>query len=179
MKILFLILVFSVFFLSSCSVARFARYYASADAPGGKLEEQVYKSKGTSYEIGKLGGTWKKIDVKGGDIAFLNGEIGATITADSTCDKKGRYSLTALSESLTIGIEDKELIGRNELMIDGQKALSSFYTGKLDGVSLKLNAVVFRKGGCIYDFTYVSSPDEFDAGLGEFQKFTFGFRIIK
>ncbi|HEX3034535.1 MAG TPA: hypothetical protein VHT73_05280 [Thermodesulfobacteriota bacterium] len=177
---IFVTLIFATLFLSSCSVFKFAKYYASADDnEDGKLKGRVYQSEYTSYEIGELSERWEKIKVGGGDVAFLNENIGATITVDSTCNKKGKYSLKALSESLLIGIEDKKLIQRNELTLSGENALSSIYTGKLDGVPLKINAIVFKKGNCIYDFTYTSSPDNFSNGFGDFHEFISNFEVKK
>ena len=177
MKIFCVIFVFFIIFFNSCTVIRFARYYASADSPKGKLEGRVYRSANTSYEIGELGDKWRRINIEGGDLAFLNDKLGATITVNSTCKKKMNYSLEALSESLLIGIKDKQLVERNKLTINNEKALSSIYTGKLDGVPLKLNAVVFKKDDCIYDFTYASSPGNFDSGFSDFEEFISKFKV--
>ena len=180
MKTLFIISVFfTILMNSSCSIVTFAKYYASADNEDGKLKGRVYQSEYTSYEIGELPDRWKRINIEGGDVAFLNESIGATITVDSTCNKKGKYSLKALSESLLIGIEDKKLIQSKEITVGGENALSSIYTGKLDGVPLKINAVVFKKGNCIYDFTYISSPDNFSSGSGDFGEFISKFEVKK
>lgn len=177
MKIFLIISIFFAFFLSSCSVFKFAKYYASADNEGGEFKGRAYRSEYTSYQIGELSDQWKRVKIEGGDAAFLNESIGATITVDSTCNKKGKYSLKALSESLLIGIEDKTLIQRDELTVSGENALSSIYTGKLDGIPLKISAVVFKKGNCIYDFTYTSSPDNFSSGFGDFGEFISKFEV--
>src|SRR3990170_1819563 len=85
MNNLLTILVFFSVFFSSCSVIKFARYYASADnSSSGKLSGQVYESKDTIYEIGKLSDKWKRINIKGGDLAFWDEAIQATITVNST-----------------------------------------------------------------------------------------------
>jgi hypothetical protein len=183
MKGLFVTLIFFIAFFNSCSVIKFARYYASADTqstkPSGKLIGRVYESKSTSYEVGELSDKWKGIKIEGGDLAFWNHEIGATITVNSTCNQKGNYSLRILSEPLVIGITDKQMVERNELNIDGQKALESIYLGKLDNVSIKLSAVVLKKNDCIYDFTYTSSPNNFDRGFSDFKEFISQFKVLK
>ena len=75
------------------------------------------------------------------------------------------YSLKALSESLIIGIKDKKAQKREDTAVDGQKALQTLYTGTLNGVPVNIETVVFRKGECIYDFTYASSPDSFESDI--------------
>jgi len=180
MNNLLTILVFFSVFFSSCSVIKFARYYASADnSSSGKLSGQVYESKDTTYEIGKLSDNWKRININGGDLAFWNEVLQATITVNSTCTKNTNYSLKALSNSLLIGIKDKQLVEANEITVSGEKALESIYLAKMDNDSVKLCAVVMKNNNCIYDFTYTSSPDKFDIGFSEFKDFLSQFRVIK
>ncbi|MGH7807037.1 MAG: hypothetical protein ACRENT_03000 [Thermodesulfobacteriota bacterium] len=181
MKIFFMILGSFIFFFSSCSVVRFAQYYASADSSPGKLMGRVYEAKDTSYEIGELRDSWKRINIEGGDLAFWSDKLAATITVNSTCNKNGKkvnYSLKALTNSLLIGITDKQLVESREKTINGEMALRSDYQGKLDKVPVKISAVVLKKDNCYYDLTYASSPDSFNEGLGDFEQFVSQFKLI-
>jgi len=181
MKIFFLALAFCTFFFNSCSVMKFAQYYASADSSPGKLKGRVYETKDTSYEIGQLPDNWNRINVDGGDLAFWNAKFGATITVNSIChrnDKNLNYSLKALTNSLLIGIKDKRLVESEETTISGEKALLSVYQGNLDKVPVKIIAVVLKKKSCNYDLTYASSPDSFDGGIADFKGFVSQFRLI-
>ena len=181
MKTLLLTFIFFVLSFNSCSVVKFARYYASADSSKGVLKGRLYQTDSTSYEIGELADGWKRINIKGGDLAFWNKKLGSTITVNSTCNKDNKevkYSLKALSDSLLLGISDKELIHREEIAVDGEKALESVYRGKLDKTSVKINTVVLKKGNCFYDLSYASSPDGFEAGIAEFREFVSQFKVI-
>lgn len=181
MKIFFIILGFFILFFNSCSVIKFTQYYASADSSPGKLRGRVYETKDTSYEIGELRDNWKRIKIEGGDLAFWNDKLEATITINSTCnksDKKVNYSLKALTNSLLIGITDKQLLESEEITISGEKGLRSVYLGKLDKIPVKISAVVLKESSCNYDLTYASSPDSFDGGLGDFQEFMSEFKLI-
>ncbi|MEQ9618097.1 MAG: hypothetical protein RIG61_02860 [Deltaproteobacteria bacterium] len=166
--------------MNSCSVVKFIGYYRSADSGNdGKLDGLVYTSDDTTYRIGALPGDWKRLDIEGGDLAYNSLLSDSTITVNSTCDpKKKNYSLKALSESLLIGIKDKKAVKREETSVDGQKALSSIYTGSINGAPVKIETVVFRKGECIYDFTYASPPDSFDDGEAVFEEFISQFRVL-
>jgi hypothetical protein len=180
MKRIITILIFFSLSFNSCSVIKFAHYYASADSSSnGKLNGQVYQSKDTTYEIGILSDNWKRINIKGGDLAFFNELIQATITVNSTCNIKGNYGLKALSNSLLIGFKDRQTLETKEITINGGKALESVYLGKLEHAPVKLSAVVLKKDSCVYDLTYSSSPDKFDSGLSEFKVFSSQFRVIK
>lgn len=166
--------------LNSCGVTKFVGYYASADDDkSGKLEGQVFQTDDTSYRIGTLPSTWKRNNVEGGDLAFNNSAINATLTVNSTCnEKKKNYSLRALSESLLIGINGKEALERKEITVDGQQALRTIYTGSLNNVPIQIATVVLRKDICIYDFTYASSPQNFDLGIVDFDNFVSQFKAL-
>ena len=174
------IICLSVLLLNSCSIAKFVGYYASADSGNdGKLDGLVYTSDDTSYKIGTLPDDWKRLKIKGGDLAYNSLLSDSTITVNSTCDpKKKKYSLKALSESLLIGIKGKKAVKREETTVDGQKALSSLYTGSINDTPVKIETVVFRKGECIYDFTYASPPDSFDGGQIVFKEFISQFKVL-
>jgi hypothetical protein len=155
-------------------------YYASAGTGNkGKLDGQVYTSDASSYQIGALPDGWKRIDIEGGDLAFSDSYNDSTITVNSTCDeRKMKYSLKALSESLIVGVKDKKAESRQETQIDGQQALSTIYTGSLANVPVKIETRVFKKNNCVYDFTYASSPDKFDSGAQVFNDFVSQFRVL-
>lgn len=178
-KGIFLLLLTAVL-LGSCSLGKFVGYYASAGAgDDGKLNGQVYTSDKTSYTIGTLPESWKRIKIEGGDLAFSNSVDDSTITVNSTCDeRKMKYSLKALSESLITGIKDKEAQSREDIRIDGQPALKTIYTGSLNGTPVKIETRVFKKNDCVYDFTYASSPSKFDEEAGVFDEFISQFKVL-
>ena len=176
----FLTLLIFILCLNSCAVTKFVGYYASAgDEDEGNLSGQVFQTEDTSYRIGTLPASWQRQNIDGGDLAFRNTQFDATMTVNSTCnEKKKNYSLRALSESLLIGINNKEAIERKEITVDGQQALKTIYTGSLDNTPIKIATVVFRKGICIYDFTYASSPEHFDIGIVDFNNFVSQIKVL-
>lgn len=177
--IYFFLLVFIVC-LNSCSVTRFVGYYASAGSDdSGELKGQVFQTDDTSYRIGTLPNSWKRNNIEGGDLAYNNTQFDATMTVNSTCnEKKKNYSLKALSESLLIGIQGKEALEREEIIVNGQKALKTTYIGRLDNVPIKIATLVLKKGICIYDFTYASSPEHFEIGIVDFNNFVSQFKAL-
>jgi len=129
--------------------------------------------------IGTLPESWKRIGIEGGDLAFSNSVADSTITVNSTCDeRKTRYSLKALSESLITGIKNKKAESRQDIQIDGQPALKSIYTGSLNNTPVMIETRVFKKNECVYDFTYASSPSNFDTEAGVFDEFISRFKVL-
>jgi hypothetical protein len=170
-----------IILLNSCSIAKFAKYYAGADSDSssGSLHGLYYEKEETTYIIGSLPDTWKKLAIKGGDLAFLNPEDNSTVTVNSTCDKnKIKYNLKALSNTLLIGIDDKKLIESSERTVSGEVSLQRIYEGNLSGVPIKISTVVVKKGDCIYDMSYSSARDNFENWFGEFNEFVSRFKIM-
>ena len=172
------VIIFS-FLLFSCSIFEFGYFYITDGSSNrGKLEGRVFKSKYTKYEIGPLPEGWKRIDIKGGDIAFWNKALGGTITVDSTCEKNLGSDPEALAENLLAGVTDRELIEKRNLGVDGEEAFEGVYTGRIGKFPIKVGAIVLRKGNCVYDLTYASAPDNFQQGVNIFRDFVLGFKVL-
>lgn len=177
----FVILITFTLLLNSCSIVKFAKYYAGAESSStsGTLHGSYYKEEDTAYIIGSLPDPWKRINIKGGDLAFLNPQDNSTITVNSTCDKnKVKYSLRALSNTLLIGIDDKKSIESSERMVSGETALQRTSEGNVSGVPIKIVTVVLKKGDCIYDMSYSSARDNFDNWFGVFNEFVSRFKVL-
>ena len=174
------LLISAALLLGSCSIGKFVGYYASAGKKDeGKLNGQIFTSDSTSYMIGTLPEGWKRIGIEGGDLAFSNSLEDSTITVNSTCDeRKTRYSLKALSESLITGLKNKKAESRQDSQIDGHPALITIYTGSLNNNPVMIETRVFKKNDCVYDFTYGSSPSNFDSGAPEFDEFISQFKVL-
>lgn len=174
-----ILLVILCFFLSSCSAFRFAKIYASSDSKEGSLVGNVYKSKFTSYKIGTLSNDWKKIKVKDGDLLFLSDKRNSAITVNSTCEPaKFKFSLNALSNSLVIGVRDKQLLAREDIFVDSESALFSRYLSNSDNKEVNLATVVMKKSACVYDFSVSSTQNDFEPILDVFVRFISDFRVL-
>ena len=63
------------------------------------------------------------------------------------------------------------------LRLDGRDALVQRWDGALDGVGVKVGAMVTKKNDCLYDVLYVAPPARFDEGWGDFVAAVQGFRV--
>lgn len=165
--------------VSSCSVFKFAKIYASSDPGSGQLDGDVYKTDLTSYRIGALGNNWKRVNMDYGDLFFANTDRTSAITVNSSCGpNKTKYNLTALAGSLLVGIKGKQLVDRELIQVDGQEALFSLYEAEYEGEDLKISTVVFKKGQCVYDFSYTNINNKFDINFKKFVNFLSQFRVL-
>lgn len=165
--------------LSSCAVTRFAKHYGSVDGKKGNLRGEVFVSDSNSYRISKLPAEWKKIKIKGGDLAFYNSSYDSTITVNSVCDEaKRNYSLKALSKSLVTGIENKKLTKSEMVDVDKSKGLYSEYLATLDNEIFSLATLVYKSEKCNYDFSYSATEDNFQTSIDTFKNLISRFEEI-
>lgn len=178
-KIFFVKILLACFILSSCSAVKFAKYYVSSNDPDkGYLAGNVYKTKSTSFRIGELSREWNRVNTSEGGLFFWNKKTESTTTVNSTCKPaKKKYSLAALSNSLVIGIKDKDLIERRVILVDGEDSLLSIYGFEENNQNLSLATVVTKKEDCVYDFSF-SSRDNFDQHFHKFLEFVAGFKVL-
>ena len=107
----------------------------------------------------------------------MNRNTGATIYFDSNC--KARFedkSLPDLLKHLTFGMAQGDPMVEEALTLGGRKALLRVHSGEVDGVSVKIAAVVLKKNSCIYDGLYISSPVDFDSAMPNFRNVLNGFK---
>jgi hypothetical protein len=122
-------------------------------------------------------GSWKKVEPGGADKAWYHPDIGASIYFDSNCKERfedGR--LEDLITHLTFGLVQGAPLREEMLMLDGREALLRVYDGKMDGVPVRVGAVVTKKNECLYDGVYIASPSEFDAQWSAFVEVISGFK---
>ena len=175
-----LILILFCITFSSCSVTRFAGYYVSSDQQNkGSLDRSIYISKNTSYRIGSLSEQWKRVKTDEGDLLYSNEFKKSTLTVNSTCEPpKTKFSLKALSESLTIGIKNKKLIERKDLEVDDEPALYSKYISLIDSQTVDVATVVMKKFSCVYDFSVSTIGTDFNSVLEQFFVFVSEFKVL-
>ncbi len=141
--------------------------------------------KSSTYQISGPDSPWNKLSVSKdpstiesmkADLAYENPETGAIISINSLCRKYSETSLEDLTNNLVRGISNKEILKRQETLVDGAKALDTLFSGDMDNVNLHIRTVVLIKDSCTYDFIYVSIPKR-DSGNGQaFEKFLASFR---
>jgi len=125
----------------------------------GELSAGRYSDAEASYHIGSLPDRWQRIDVGGqNDLAWRNGQLGAVIQVNASCDPSLDIPLLALTNHLLIGFTEREVLSQDLMPLASREALRTHVTAKLDGVPRELLLVVVKKDDCVYDFALVAPP---------------------
>ena len=140
-----------------------------------KAHKETKRSEGR-YSVGNPDGDWMRVRPGGADKAWFNRTLGATIYFDSNC--KSRYDdgrLSDLVTHLTFGLAQGTPIREESMTLDNREALLRVYDGAIDGVSVRVGAMVTKKDLCLYDGLYIASPSAFEDGWGTFVSMLSGF----
>ncbi|MBI2341360.1 MAG: hypothetical protein HYY43_00645 [Deltaproteobacteria bacterium] len=138
----------------------------------GYRNQQVFIKKGLSYRVGYLGPQWKEFKTGSKSASFHNDSMGATISTDAFCG--GAFEdlpLKTLDGQLFAGMEKRVVSKTDEIVLDGRGALRTVSEASIDGVRLKFDAVTIKKNNCTVDFVYMSPPENYSAGLNDFETF--------
>lgn len=148
-----------------------------AKSPARTAHDRAARREGR-YDLGDPGDGWKRQRAGGADQTWYNAELFASIYADSNC--KSRYQdgpLVDLITHLTFGIARGEPLVDQRRTLDRREALLRTYDGALDGVKVKVGAVVTKKHRCVYDLLYIAPPATFDRGWDDFMQVVEGFEV--
>lgn len=155
-----------------CASSALAFALAACGTPKAKVTGKV-----ADFSHGQLPAGWKKTDVKGLATAYYHSGYGATAGVAPVCEGINDFTLESLAQRELVGLEQRETLEEKRLTVDGREAVEWVVKGSVDGVEMRVNLVVFRKDGCVYDLNLVSKPENFDKARAEFQLFVTGFKL--
>lgn len=140
----------------------------------------VHTEGGGSFKVGELPHEWQRQDFEYRAIYFKHQTYPVAIEVDAFC--KGSLDdgpLPILSNQLYYGMTKQHRLFRKSIVLDGREAIRTLVSGKMDGVVLHLDTVVVKKHGCLFDFAYISAPEDYDKGVRDFENFYQGFQYIQ
>ena len=139
----------------------------------------VVKTRGGEFRFGPLSDLWQKKKIKARALLFQNSSDLATITVSSWCrNAASEVPLIALTEELHAGIENLKTIAANEVPVGPRVGYMTTVTGQVDNKNIWLKTVVLKMNSCIFDFLYVSTPDQITS-VADFDQAVTSFGYVK
>ena len=71
---------------------------------------------------------------------------------------------------MTAGIRTKDEPIERALFLDGREAIMLQTKGNLDGVDMQMAVVALAKNQCLFDFVYITRPENFTKDFGDFHQ---------
>lgn len=143
---------------------------------GGSLRDGVYRDAEATYRVGELPDAWSRIDFSGNDLAWTDG-AGSVIAVNAVCEGHGDPSLEVLTQHLLLGFDERHVIEREPMRIDGRGALRTRANASLDGVPVEMELTLVKKDGCVYDMIYTAPAGRFGVRAADYRQLVERFAV--
>jgi hypothetical protein len=153
---------------------------AGAVACGGaRFDGRVVRGDGFAFVVPPPPARWQKLDRAGSALAFRDESAGATVLLGARCGLDGDdVPLSALTAHLFLQFTERRIDRQEVVPFDGREAMHTVLSAKLDGVSLRYDAWVLKKDGCVYDLVYFAPEHGFARGHEAFAELVRGFATL-
>jgi len=121
------------------------------------------------------GNSFQSISETAADQAWQSQKTGNTISYLSECPEPAMSLELLTSESLAV-LKNNHVIEQKTKFFNGREALATRAEGTLDGIGMKMQALVFKRNGCSFLITYAARKDRFNDELHEFTQFLESFQ---
>lgn len=139
----------------------------------------IYRRGPVHFAHGVLPAGWKPATVEGLAVAFYHDRFGATAGVATVCEGIRDAGLESLARQELVGLERRSVLEEGRISVDGREAVDWVVKGSVDGVDVRVNLVVLRKGPCVYDLNLVCRPSTFEEARADFRAFVAGFRVLE
>jgi hypothetical protein len=128
-----------------------------------------------TYRVGTPGPDWRPHAEKNSQVAWRHRHDPAVIQVRSQCEEHGDSSLEQFTDHLRIDFREWEVASQRFITLENREALRTTVDANLDGAPIKLELIVMKKNGCLFDLTYISAPSAFGDGMASFERVLDGF----
>lgn len=142
---------------------------------GGALRDGRFAKEGVRYRVtAPAESAFRRVGFAENDLAWSS-TAGHLIATNATCKDHGDPTLEVLTGHLLLGFEERTLVERKPLTLDGRAALRSIFEVSIDGVPAEVEVVVLKKNGCVHDFTFVAPRGQRATHQASFDALVAGF----
>ncbi|PYM92727.1 MAG: hypothetical protein DME04_14215 [Candidatus Rokuibacteriota bacterium] len=150
---------------------------ALAACAGRRIENGIYHSP-KGYRVALPSPAWVVAEASRADLELRHHGGGAAMLANAECDERSTArSGDLLLRQLLIGIRDRATITREEVSLNGRRAVHRVLDGRLASPDepTRIEAYVMKDERCVYDFVYVAPPPSFESWRPDFLRFVESF----
>lgn len=112
---------------------------------------------------------------KSSDQMWVSNKTASTISYFTSCSPS-EPTLKAIRTNAFASLESVEVSKEENVQINEREGLKSNIEGKLEGVPVKVQFIVFKKNSCSYHLSYVALKENFDKEVDAFTNFIKTFK---
>lgn len=117
---------------------------------------------------------FQKLDDNSGDQSWKSKKTANIISFLTDCGGSDP-NLESLQVEIESALQEPKTISERKFTFNDREALESEVQGKIDGISVRVRSVVFKKSACNYLITLSGQDKQFAEDLPVFNKFLEGF----
>ena len=146
---------------------------------GAQLEGQVYRGEETTFRVGPMPESWRRLDLEGPALSFRDETAQATVAVNARCGReRDDVPLKALTQHLFLHFTERQILDQRSVPLDGREALRTELVAALDGVRKHYTVVVLKKDWCVYDFMHIATDASPSESRAAFDRFVQGFATL-
>lgn len=131
------------------------------------------KAKNVSYKAPNA--PFKSSNSASSDAMWVSSKTASTITYFTSCSSS-EPQLKTIRSTAFASLENTDISKEESILLNDREALKSNIEGKLEGVPVKIQFIVFKKNSCSYHLSYVSLKENFEKELEQFTVFVRNFK---
>ncbi len=134
----------------------------------------IEKAKNVSFKAPAA--PFKSARSLGADEMWTSATTASTISFFTSCSNS-EPALKTIRATAFSSLEGMEVTKEEFVNINARQGLKSIIEGRLEGVPVKIQFLVFKKNSCSYHLSYVALKENFEKELSFFNTFINNFRV--
>lgn len=140
-----------------------------------KISPDIQKSQTVSHQAPQS--PFILTQSKNADRAWIDPATGSIISFQSICNESLDPNLETILQKSTSELIDKKFLKRTKMQYNGRQSERVLVSGQLDGVTIHLEFLFFKKNSCSYTLSFISLPEHFNKGTDAFNNFIRDFKV--
>ncbi len=120
---------------------------------------------------------FEKISNDQADHVWQNPKTGNTLAVLSECSESNDPSLHSIENDTINALGSGQVLKSNKEQFNDREALHTVSEGQVDGISVKVDTLIFKKNTCAYTLSYIARSKSFEADLATMENFRKGFIV--
>lgn len=111
------------------------------------------------------------------DHAWQNQKTGNTIAVLTECSESRDPSLASIEGETINALTNPQKLKTSEVQFADRGGLRTLVEGQVDGVSVKMDVLTFKKNSCAYTLSYIGRSKNFEKDQSAFEQFLEGYKV--
>ena len=125
--------------------------------------------------------TSKTESAEASDVVYQSRDEDSIISLNSACREipASEDRLPGVAQELTLGFREVRDVEEKWVPVNDRRAYRKTMTGNLEGRITRLRVAIVASGNCVYDFSYISTPENFVTHEPDFERFLRSLKFKK